>query len=805
VNEALAIVKDEILEAVALAVASLRKDHTAEVAALKDTIEGLKNDLSATNRALWTIENKTDEAFEKRPTVDAVRQCIIEESRSVGNTFESLVVDSRKEVDVRLAAIEEAVKARALDEDLKVIWDTIVEYPRKEEVDNVLDRYVTKEQSETSFVTKRDLDRTCTELEAAIHVKADLQLVSERSYEANKKVDALSGELDDFIEIAMTKGDLLDISKKHATVEWVENWAQEFNKRIESVDKAVADILVERVSTEAKRLETLIHTVEEAWDVLRLHEESFVYKTDFDKALEPLATQAGVNEYRDFAKELVNRVSISLASAIEQRAMIDEQLRDQITKRVTYDDFGLSTSSFVLTEQLLEAFDAVKGVERKLDAAVSSLGEKDVELLEEMDKFATADVVTSAMDKLESILRDSVSVLVKQDQLSDYVQHKDYLVGYEALETLLNAKADTTYLESSVAGLATNRGLDLVVGKMASQLRLKADIDFVKSELDTNHVNAVVRTEDLETLLSAKADTSYVEDRVSGLAASERVSSLAAYLDVELSKKADTELVSSLAAYLDVELSKKADTEFVKSSVENLATLDILAQSVQGVATISDYIAVLDPQVARIASIESQVGELRGELDGKATPTDFDTVLKTVRSELIERYQGAETWLRGGAGYQAYALCYHKGALWQSLRATKQEPGEGDYWMMLTDGVESVDIVDGDPGYKDFVVRMASGTVSKSSFKVPVPCFKGVFNPELSYEAWDSVAKDGHVFLCLKNNPNGAPGEVQGEWQVFSGPRGKTGKSVPVIDEREVVNSVLREVVPQIQEFLDKR
>lgn len=180
-------------------------------------------------------------------------------------------------------------------------------------------------------------------------------------------------------------------------------------------------------------------------------------------------------------------------------------------------------------------------------------------------------------------------------------------------------------------------------------------------------------------------------------------------------------------------------------------------------------------------------------------------VVTSVSTRLLERYQKIEPWAQGGAGYQPFALVQHRGAIWQATTRTHDEPTtDSSRWALLTDAIASLTFERRTPGYVTLVTRYVSGGPETTlDVREPVPVFRGVYNSEATYTTWDSVAKDSHIFLCLTNAPTGGPGEVLGEWQVTSGPRGRKGKDAPEADERAIASRVMHEVIPQLQQVVD--
>ena len=69
---------------------------------------------------------------------------------------------------------------------------------------------------------------------------------------------------------------------------------------------------------------------------------------------------------------------------------------------------------------------------------------------------------------------------------------------------------------------------------------------------------------------------------------------------------------------------------------------------------------------------------------------------------------------------------------------------------------------------------MARQLVTKTAF----PVYRDVFKVSEKYEASDMVTSGGSVWMALKDNPEGKPGDVGADWKlvVKRGRDGKDGK-----------------------------
>jgi hypothetical protein len=248
----------------------------------------------------------------------------------------------------------------------------------------------------------------------------------------------------------------------------------------------------------------------------------------------------------------------------------------------------------------------------------------------------------------------------------------------------------------------------------------------------------------------------------------------------------------------------------LEAAIETRATP---GQITEALVPVRDRQAALEAAIEPLATREhvtEALAQVQAALEARVTPDQMaealDETVGAVRDSLLERYEAAEPWARGGAGYQAFALVTHRGGLWQSLAHRNHEEPDtlSPIWMLVSDSIESAELVRCAEGLV-LRVRRTSGAETSALVRDPVPTFRGVYDPATRYNAWDTVAKDSHVFLCLRDGA-GAPGATAGEWQVFSGPRGKKGvdgKSPAPVNEDAIVDRVMREVVPQLQQVVD--
>lgn len=385
---------------------------------------------------------------------------------------------------------------------------------------------------------------------------------------------------------------------------------------------------------------------------------------------------------------------------------------------------------------------------------------------------------------------------------------------------MASTESVTEALAPVYATLAAHADSLAVLPDLATQAQLMAAV--AASEAAVSDVLATKATPELiaetfvplrERVDAHEAAIAVLPDLATQLQLAEAIAGTEAVVAEALATKADAGQVDDLAALLqdateahEKALDLKADQDRIDGA---LAPLQEALEAQEAV------IRTLPTQADLEDDLEGALSPLRDLVEGlqKAVATRasqgqlraaFEGVLETLRTKLLERYQAPPDWANGGTGYRPFSLVRHHGAIWQSVARTFDEPSaKSHHWIILSDAIESMGFERHAPGQIALVTRYASGAESQASMREPVPVFRGVYDPEKTYGTWDTVAKDGHVFLALRDALTTGPGPdaAPGEWQVFSGPRGRKGKDA---DTKALADEVLREVVPQIEQALNK-
>lgn len=691
-NEALMAMKDEILEAVALAISAVRREQAAALKAITDASTAAHNLLREENTTLRDLAKGLEQQLEHAHTFGRALDSRLVEVKEDVQALPQLILDAKDEVQKSVNVLTEAVASKANDTDVQAVWDTLTEYARLEEMS----------ASFAALATKTDVEAGLGE------VRSTSGNIIGEVLSLSNQLNTMAVDIHAAIEsnVEMLKG--ADDNLRLYTASCV----QSIEDRM--TDSAVVlGAQLTRIETDSATKEDFTQLQLGLQDELQKHQEAVA------EALGPMASLNDLERVRTDVVELVSsRVDheelVEVVASLALHADLEHVRADlaEVTKaQITQDDIIAAVAPFARQDDL--------------DIAQSEL----------------ATLVTSKNERLHDVLNETVARLVTKADMVEVQERLEVEVKARVLPETLNkvlqsfvSKEDFEETVMSTRDLIEERATPAAITRAVAPLALRADLEQARA--------------DLAVMIEARATPESVAAAVAPLAS--------------------TTLLDQVRKELREEL-----TEHPKAR---------------------DIGVLIEPFVQR-----AELEEVRALAESKASPEDYDALVGRVRSKIIERYTATEDWLRGGAGYQAFALCRHNGATWQSLRDTKGEPGVSDDWMLQVDGVRSAGAESVD-GALAFVTRMASGAVFTHPIKEPVPVFRGVYSPDEQYKAWDSVAKDSHVFLCLWNNPTGAPGEVQGEWQMFSGPRGKTGKPA---NEKAIADNVVRTLVPQLQAVVD--
>jgi hypothetical protein len=476
----------------------------------------------------------------------------------------------------------------------------------------------------------------------------------------------------------------------------------------------------------------------------------------------------------------------ALERAIAERAT-PEQITEALMPIQTAQEAQEQALAALATPGYVDAALApVRGAMSALEEAVANDFRDVRATLEDFDrnstKLVTLDEVKDALLPLQAALNAQEQVIATQLARVDVEADSRVADSHVALERAIATRATPEQIADALAPLQA--ALDAQERAIATRAAPEQILDALAP------VGAAIA--ELQDIWKTH-DKVFMEE---GLFVRSALDAAEAAIAARAAPEQITEALVPLQAALEAQeraLATRVTPEHVVAALAPLqAALEAQEQAIATRATPEQVTEALAPVQAA----------LRVQIDEAASAT-----VSRLKDLMVERYTAAEAWARGGPSYQAFALVTHNGGLWQAVCRASDEPGASAEWVLLSDGLASLAFEDG-AETPELVARMVSGRVQRWPVRLPVPVFRGVYDPEEVYQAWDTVAKDGHVFLRLRAGPAAAPGEVPGEWQVFSGPKGRKGRDAPRADEDALVqrisSDVLHQIVPQLQGAVDQ-
>jgi chromosome segregation ATPase len=389
---------------------------------------------------------------------------------------------------------------------------------------------------------------------------------------------------------------------------------------------------------------------------------------------------------------------------------------------------------------------------------------------------------TEQLDRMSSALSDDWKTLeTRLTVVEDLSRVADLEAGLDGLRQRLGQVESRT-----LAPLATDFELAESVSRGPERLKeLRGMMAAEVKRIDENLGKVVQRLDRLKDGFEKKADIDHVKW------VDTRCDELEAALETRLTHgeadqlQADVQAMAERAAQRGEEALAAlsgALTTRVDGLASSLGGIDV---SVERLKARSDafeawaegkdaWAADQETRTVEVTTAATLANAMIDELRAENNTREDDLV--RLRDHLVERYSAVDAWARGGEAYKALALVHHQQGLWQAIRRTVDEPStQSPDWMLLADGVKDVRIERDDDQTAAFVVERTSGHEAAFSFRLPVPRYRGVWNAETEYQAWDSVVRDMSGFLALVDSPTAEPGVVPGEWQVFTGARGRKG------------------------------
>ena len=396
---------------------------------------------------------------------------------------------------------------------------------------------------------------------------------------------------------------------------------------------------------------------------------------------------------------------------------------------------------------------------------------------------AVAQIVKDSELRVRSYLDDQLRQV--RDDLAVAVDR------YDTAERLFTASgAEAAQLADDVSQLADD------VGSVHAEARdLAAVVEAAREAL-------VKRVDDLSKLVSAAA---FAAEGAADVVA--EVKCVAEALGPRLTA-VEGSVESALRAATDARTQAAEDNETVVDRVSQLAEsvverFEVVNNKARSVSSVQGDLGEALNELAD--DLHTKTGALSARLDAEV-PAQMEKVVAATVAELSRQVREAEAWLRGGAGYQAHSVVRHNNALWCSRGETAEEPGTGDAWALLVDGIRGVSVdAAGDGRSLTVGIESAAGVTTRATLALPVPVPRGTYAENETYRRYDAVHRDNHTFMALADDP-GPPGESGSDWVVIGhrGRAGKRGEDGVTVDRDDVVSATVAAVVPLFDEIEER-
>lgn len=175
----------------------------------------------------------------------------------------------------------------------------------------------------------------------------------------------------------------------------------------------------------------------------------------------------------------------------------------------------------------------------------------------------------------------------------------------------------------------------------------------------------------------------------------------------------------------------------------------------------------------------------RGEKGEDGKDADLDAVQKMVQDEVSsieivvpEPDHGRDALqieimpeIDAEKSYPRGTYATHKGGLWRSHEKTLGMRG----WECIVNGISETRIESVDHRTFKIINVDSRGVESTHERQLPGMIYKGIFSPDNTYLAGDTVTFGGSLWVAKKDDPQGKPGQSQ-DWQLVV-KKGRDGKS----------------------------
>lgn len=475
---------------------------------------------------------------------------------------------------------------------------------------------------------------------------------------------------------------------------------------------------------------------------------------------------------------------------LEIARVVAELLKPAIRSMVEAALAPLKKEAATLAEETLELTKTVADIAKEVLSLEKHLADHAAE-----NRKMAADV-SSAHKAIEGTASSVVRLSMTVDSLSERVSttlqdvREDAKRSREVAETVSAKHMEASCASAVVSGAL--KDLAVRVDRIAEQVEA-VSTDVVERATNSQIQLSAVKQEVLLHAASGEKALAEVRELLNTL--SEKVAPLKPYdsAAVEALNEELKSVAEKLAAVSDAQFSHQAAVNEKTESV--LSQLSSMGDRIDAVEVPAPY----DDSSLReeVASARTEVRTLAASI--KSTVAESEEVLKSVaaaidgidqkivdqvsRIELPAPVPGPEGKLRAVSAYvpgsvvPAMELRSYGGGTWQAKRETTDTPSvNADDWVLIADGISSVDIEQDDTQVK-FILDTAAGARIEKSVQIDSVNYVGVFDPDTEYRKNSAVTYAGSLWVAKKVTKGAQPGASGGEWQLAV-KRGTDGKSV---------------------------
>lgn len=371
--------------------------------------------------------------------------------------------------------------------------------------------------------------------------------------------------------------------------------------------------------------------------------------------------------------------------------------------------------------------------------------------------LAEVDRVSAEVARLDSALPE------KEVELRTYVDGAVSNVKGLLLSELQMLRDDRLSLEERLTGSVTKfSGMSEGLGRVHDQ------ISTLEASLSAQ------RTRHTQSLTQVAASVDQIQKKLEELEGDPRLEAMVQRNDLE------AELETIRGSMGKMEESVSADMTELQASVQSLRDAEIQASIERVTSSLNGDIEAVRKDLSQAFAERDLV---RKDFDGMREAVN--TELASLAQRTLAQYTSCPQWERGGAAFKQCAMVRHDGGVWQALKSTQEEPGEGEDWVLVLNGLKStsLDMVPEKAATMRLTLSFAGGQETATEFALPMYKFLGTWDAETTNQPLDVVTWKGCRWLALEQVQE-EPGDKSEGWALLSmrgarGPKGPEGDPGP--------------------------